>query len=163
MRCDGIPFIGDTTWLAEGRSVAEVLMRLEKTGKLALVWAEGNGASFGVGKTEAILFTRNRRHWEDKEQALNSIDHHQFRYNHRVTRWLGIWLDYRLNFAKHTRRYAARACDAEKRLASIVTRHGVPPISARHLQQAITDSTMMYSVGGLKPVCRQTFCTTNKH
>ena len=58
--------------------------------------------------------------------------------------WLGIYLDLRLSFGEHVTRSAGRARTAEKRLRSIVTRHEVPPIAARHLQEAIVGSTLMY-------------------
>ena len=72
------------------------------------------------------------------------VDSHPIPFNRRATRWLGIYLGSRLRFAEHVSRSAARARTAEKRLRSIVTRHGVPPITPRHLQGAIVSSTLMY-------------------
>lgn len=72
------------------------------------------------------------------------VDSHPVAFNRKATRWLGIYLDPRLNFSEHVVRSTNRARTAERRLRSIVTRHGVPPIAARHLQEAIVGSTLMY-------------------
>ena len=69
---------------------------------------------------------------------------HHAPFNKQATRWLGIRLDLGLRFAEHARRCTTRARAAERRLQSIVTRHGVLPISARHLQEAFVGSTLMY-------------------
>ena len=97
-----------------------------------------------MGKTEAILFSRNRKHWKDRGRTAISIGEHRIPFNIRATRWLGIYLDSRLSFMEHARVSAGKARTAEGRLRSMVARHGVPPLSARHLQEAIVTSTMMY-------------------
>ena len=68
---------------------------------------------------------------------------HHAPFNKQATRGLGIRLDPGLRFAEHAR-FTTRARAAERRLQSIVTRHGVLPISARHLQEAFVGSTLMY-------------------
>lgn len=65
-------------------------------------------------------------------------------FNRKATRWLGAWLDSRLSFREHSERGAERARRAEGGLRSIVTRHGVPPIAARRLQEARVSSTLLY-------------------
>ena len=69
---------------------------------------------------------------------------HQIGYNRKATRWLGVWIDSRLSFRENTDRSAAKARRAEARLSSFMRRNGVPPLSARHLQEAIVGSTVMY-------------------
>ena len=69
---------------------------------------------------------------------------HRVPFNVRATRWLGIYFDSRLRFSEHAARSTQKARVAEKILSSIVARHGVPPLAARHLQEAIVGSTLMY-------------------
>ena len=95
-------------------------------------------------KTEVILFSRNRRHWRESAREKITVGSHQVPFNAKATRWLGIYQDSRLRFSEHVAISAQRARIAERRLSSIVTRHGVPPIAARHLQEAIIGSTLMY-------------------
>ena len=83
-------------------------------------------------------------HWRDKAHEFVMVGDHQIRYNCRATRWLGIWIDSRLSFRENTTISAARARRAEARLTSFMHRNGVPPLSARHLQEAIVGSTLMY-------------------
>ena len=72
------------------------------------------------------------------------VGDHRIPFNIGATRWLGIYLDSRLSFTEHARISARRARAAERRLTSMVARHGVPPLSARHLQEAIVGSTLMF-------------------
>ena len=132
-----LSFVDDVTWVAQGRSVQEVRAKLEAAARRAIGWGGTNGVSFEAGKTEAILFSRNRRHWRDRGHERIRIGDHRIPFNARATRWLGIYLDSRLSFTEHTRVSARKARAAERRLTSMVARHGVPPLSARHLQEAI--------------------------
>lgn len=67
-KCDvaSISFVDDVTWIAKGRSIAEVQGKLEQGAARAITWARHNIAAFEVAKTEAILFSRNWRHWKGK-------------------------------------------------------------------------------------------------
>ena len=65
-------------------------------------------------------------------------------FNRGAARWLGIWLDFRLSFREDIRISATRARRAEARLPSTARRHGVPPLPARHLQEAIVASASLY-------------------
>ena len=88
--------------------------------------------------------SRNRRHWKEKTTEGVRIGENTIKYNRGATRWLGIWIDSRLSFREHADRNARKARKAEARLTSLMRRNGVPPLSARHLQEAIVGSTLMY-------------------
>ena len=139
-----LSFVDDVTLLVSATSVREVSSRLERGARLAIRWGERNAATFEIGKTEAILLSRNRRHWRDKARESVHVGDHRIGYNRGATRWLGVWIDSRLNFRENTERASARARKAEARLSSFMRRNGVPPLSARHLQEAIVGSTLMY-------------------
>lgn len=55
-------FVDDVTWIVYGRSVREVRAKLEGAVRRAVAWGSDNGVAFELAKTEAILFSRNRRH-----------------------------------------------------------------------------------------------------
>ena len=83
---------------------------------------------------------------------------HSFPFNVKATRWLGICPDSRPGFSEHVAISTRKARTAERRLSSMVARHGAPPLSARHLQEAIVGSTLMYGSEvvwkGQKSMCR---------
>ena len=81
---------------------------------------------------------------EDRGRETIVVGSCQIPFNVRATRWLGIYLDSRLSFGERTARSTQRARIAERRLSSMVARHGVPPLAARHRQEAIVGSTLMY-------------------
>lgn len=140
----GLSFVDDITWIASGRSVREISEQLSRASRLAIRWGQTNAATFEIRKTEAILLSRSRRHWRDKINEGVRVGDQTIPYNRRATRWLGIWIDSRLSFRENTIVSAARVKKAETRLASFVRRNGVPPLSARHLQEVIIGSTLMY-------------------
>ena len=65
-------------------------------------------------------------------------------FNRKANRWLGVWTDARLGFRERSERAAERGRRAEGRLRSIATKHEVPPIAARRLQEATDSSTLLY-------------------
>ena len=67
------------------------------------------------------------------------------RFAGEATRWLGIWLDASLNLEENRRRRIGKTRQAEARLRRIVSQYGVPPASARNLQAAIVQGTMLYA------------------
>ena len=78
--CPVVPksFVDDVTWVAVGKSATEVQHRLERAAAAAIRRARDNGAAFEVAKTEAILFSRSRKHW--KERANSGARVRDFEY-----------------------------------------------------------------------------------
>lgn len=50
------------TWLVEGLDVRDVVRKLEQCASASLEWAQDNAVRFETAKTEAILFSRRRKH-----------------------------------------------------------------------------------------------------
>ena len=73
-----ISFVDDVTWIAVGRSAAEVQFRLERAAAAAIRRARDSGAAFEVAKTEAILFSKSRKHW--KWRANSGVRARDFEY-----------------------------------------------------------------------------------
>ena len=67
------------------------------------------------------------------------------RFAGEVARWLGIWLDASLSLEEDHRRRIGKTRQAEARPRRIVNQYGVPPASARNLQAAIVQGTMLYA------------------
>lgn len=135
----GLSFVDGVTWIVSGTSVREISRLLGRAAGLAIQWGKSNAASFEIGKTEAILLSRSRRHWKDKTRETIQVGDCRIGYNRRAARWLGIWIDSRLSFRENTSISADRARRVEARLTSFMRRNGVPPLSARHLQEAMFD------------------------
>ena len=90
---------------------------------------------------EAMIFSRKLTILEGQgRQKLTGrpTQHPLQRQSHKVAKHV------RLTFTEHATRCTDRARSAERRLRPIVNRHGVHPISARHLQEAIIGLTLMY-------------------
>jgi hypothetical protein len=108
-----------------------------------------------MSKIEAILLSRNTKHFNDRETAKIRVGEHYAKFNSEVMRWLGLWIDSALRLTTHQSKCMARARMAENRWRWLITKYGVPPASARNIQIAIIQSTIMYgaelSWNGKKP------------
>ena len=140
----GISYVDDVTWIAEGANVDEVVDRLERCAKASLRWADSNAVRFEESKTEAVLFSNRRRHRQCRRE-IRVGDTHRVRFAGKATRWLGIWLDASLNLEENRRRRIGKTRQAEAKLRRIVNQYGVPPASARNLQAAIVQGTVLYA------------------
>jgi len=72
------------------------------------------------------------------------VGEHTIQFRKEATRWLGIWPDSSLKLTTHCQKCIKRARAAERRLRSLVGKFGTPPATARTLQTAIIQSTMLY-------------------
>ena len=142
----GISFVDDVTWLVEGNNIDDVVTGLEQCAAATLRWADSNAVRFEMSKTEAMLLSRRKKHWQAKgEKVIHVGEGHSVRFNREATRWLGIWLDSALTLRENRQRCLGRARKAEARIRRLVTAHGVPPASARDLQSAVVQGTLLYA------------------
>ena len=70
---------------------------------------------------------------------------HRVRFASDVTRWLDIWLAAFLNLKENRRRRLGKTRQAEAMLRQMVNYYGVPLASARNLQAAIMQGTMLFA------------------
>lgn len=70
---------------------------------------------------------------------------HRVRFNPGATLYLGIWLVASLKLAENRKRRIGKTRQAEARFRQVVNLYGVPPASARNLQESIIQGTMLYA------------------
>ena len=122
----------------------DVVEKLERCAAANLEWAGNNAVRFEESKTEAILFSKRRRHKRCRREIRGGASH-RVRFNRESTRWLGIWLDAFLSLAENGRRSIGKTRQAEARLRRIVIQYGEPPAAARNLQAAVVQGTRLYA------------------
>ena len=133
----------DVTWLVEGTDLNDVVSKLERCAAASLQWASCNAVRFETSKTEAVLFSKRRKHRRcDRDIRVGG---QSIRVAPAATRWLGIWLDSTLSLAENQKRRIAKTRQAEARLRRIVNKYGVPPAAARNLLTSIVQGTMLYA------------------
>lgn len=76
----------DVTWVVERDSINEVVQRLERCATASLESVERNAVRFG-SKTEAMLSSRRRKHWQAKAEKAIQVGDQYVRF---ATRWLGM-------------------------------------------------------------------------
>jgi ribonuclease HI len=141
--CRGISFVDDITWIVEGTDIEDVSCKLEQCATASLEWAQSNAVRFEVSKTEAILFSRARKH--RKSQRGVRVGQQVVHFKPEATRWLGIWLDSALTLQENRRIRMGKTRQAEAKIRRIVSQYGVPPASARNLLMSLVQGTMLYA------------------
>ena len=98
-----ISHVDNVTWVVEGTDLDDVVGKLERCAAASLEWAGDNAVRFEESKTEAILFSKRRKHKRCRREIRVGASH-RLRFNPESTRWLGIWLDASLSLAENRRR-----------------------------------------------------------
>ena len=111
--CRGISFVDDVTWIVEGYDVDDATTKLEQCARASLDWANGNAVRFETAKTEAILFSRRRKH--RRCQRGIQVGEQMVHFAPEATRWLGIRLDSALTLQEDRHQRTGRTRQAEAR------------------------------------------------
>ena len=138
----GISFVDDVTWFVTGPNAAVIRERLEACTKESILWGERNAVRFEESKTEALLLSRKRG---IREERGVRVEEATVPFARKATRWLGVWLDWTLGLRDSRKRVLERAKRADKAVQKMVGKYGVPPASARNLQQALVHGTLLYA------------------
>jgi hypothetical protein len=109
----GLSFIDDVTWLIEASGIPQLIRKMEKYARLCQAWAQRNTVRFETSKVEAILLSRNRKHYKERDTMKVRVGEHHAKFNSGATRWLGVWIDLALRLTTHQDKCMARARMAE--------------------------------------------------
>lgn len=60
----------DVAWLVEGANIDKVVQKLEQCAAARFRWEEGNAVRFKTSKAKTVLFSRQRKHWQERGHAL---------------------------------------------------------------------------------------------
>ena len=132
----------DVTWFVTGTSVDAIREKLEMCAKESILWGERNAVRFEESKTEALLLSKKRGIREERGVEVGG---RVVPFARGATRWLGVWLDWTLSLRDSRKRVLERAKRASAAVQKMVGKYGVPPASARNLQQALVNGTLLYA------------------
>jgi hypothetical protein len=100
-----VGFADDTNILAFGKHSRVNCRQLEKAWVTCIQWAKAHGMGFNPAKSELIHFNKGRSNWAEALQLANP-DGQGYIVVKPVSnaRFLGVWLDWRLNWRAHEAR-----------------------------------------------------------
>ena len=101
-------FIDDVAIYVESRTIAQNVKVLEKLIEVAFEWADQNAVQFDDSKSELIHFHKSCKASTTTVALPNGTVLHP----KEVVRWLGIWLDWKLNFKCHVQKRIMAATSA---------------------------------------------------
>ena len=114
---------------------------MEACARRSIEWGQANAVRFEEAKTVAILLSKKRG---IRREPGVSVGGKVVPFAGAATRWLGVWLDASLNLRESRRRVLNRAKRMDSAVQKMVGKYGVPPASARNLQQALVHGTLLY-------------------
>ena len=101
-RPESLSYLGRLRGSLQTLRVWDVVAKLEGCARASLRWVESNAVRFETAKTEAILFSRKRKH--RRCQRGIRVGDQTVQFAPDATRWLGIWLDSALTLQENRRR-----------------------------------------------------------
>jgi ribonuclease HI len=113
-------YIDDIALTVEGNTEGENSRELEKAAKTAFDWAINNAVAFDETKTELMHFSTKRTPNTDFNASVTLPNGTVIKPG-EVVRWLGIWLDRKLNFNHHVEHKVAAAKRALHSISRLAT------------------------------------------
>ncbi len=154
-----------------GRTLNETTTALEAAATEIVEWGRQEAINFDIAKTEIQHFTRART----PPDQLPTLDINGTTITpperkqppEPATRWLGMWLDRRLNFQAHVTKWSGKAnrvANHLRRLANSV--RGPPPDSVRRAVDSCITQVLLFGAeawypGTTKPASRRTLQGTS--
>jgi len=136
----GLSFVDDVAWWADGKTEKEVAEALGKAATAALDWSRENGITFDRAKTEAMFLSKRRR----KPTETVRVGDNEIPFNKQATRWLGVWIDSKMTLKEH---HSARVKSARKamgRIRRLTGQAGLCSGACRKALVACVQATALY-------------------
>ena len=151
-----LSFIDDVAIYVENKTAKQNCKEIEIIVKTAFDWAATNNVKFDDDKSELIHFEKSRNASKHKVQLPNGtiLEPKSF------VKWLGVWLDRKLNFKKHVETRIASANRSFFAIQNLMkSEWGLKP-TAVALPSIIT-TRIIYKKYLLSRYCTTTVATTN--
>jgi hypothetical protein len=134
-----VAFADDLAVLTMGRTEEELVRTTEDALTRTERWMEENSLRLEPSKTEAVLLIGGRRPRPISFRLGNNTITPQ-----RELKYLGIFLDQKMNFSSHVLRATAKAEKLTAMLARLMPNLGRPSSTKRKLLAAVTTSVVLY-------------------
>ena len=123
----GLSFVDDVAWWADGKTEKEVAEALGKAATVALDWNGENRVTFDQAKTEAMFLSKRRR----KPTETVPVGDGEVPFNKQVARWLGVWIDSKITLKEHHSARMKSAWQAIGRIRRLTGQAGLCPRACR--------------------------------
>lgn len=134
-------FVVDVTLAISADKKVEAMNKAEERIKSMEKWASENGISFEKAKMEWIGLGKR----EEDEAERIEVEKGEWKQEAEVVRWLGVWIDRKMNFREHVKR---KIKGGEKVAGGIMRldreRRGIGVGNRRKMYIACARSTMDY-------------------
>jgi len=134
----GLSFVDDVAWWAEGKSKKEVAEALGRVAGVAMDWAGTNGVTFDHAKTEAMFLSKRRR------KPTESVGERQVPFNQHATRWLGVWIDSKMALKEHHSARMKKARRAMHCIRHLTGQMGLCPDACKRALVACVQASALY-------------------
>jgi hypothetical protein len=137
--------LGNVAWVVEGKDINQCRSYMKTCARRAMQLAKMNTVHFDIAKTESVLFLKKRNHLGNKVKIRIQVDKNNLiAFNSKLTKWLGMWINRRLNCQHHYEVVMAKVQKAQGRVKGITGRLGFRPENANKVQIAAVQSVALY-------------------
>jgi hypothetical protein len=115
-----LSFVDDVAWVVEGEDINQCVQRMQLCPKRVKEWSVANAVEFYKAKIEAVLSSQKRNHQGGSVKMKVKVDEDVYvNFKSKATRWLGVFLDRKLNFQNHHNVNMAKARKNQGKVCSI--------------------------------------------
>lgn len=132
-------FADDLALVVVAKTTKMLELKTDEALRVVNRWLEEAGLCLAKEKTEAVFFTRKRR----LPPPTISVNGHIVKFT-RAVKYLGIIIDDKLSFMRHTEDAAAKAARVAEDLARLMPNVGGPKTSRRRLYNDVVHSVLLY-------------------
>lgn len=132
-------FADDAMVTITAKHTEEIRRIFEETYRRIQLWMESTGLKLAEHKTEALLVT-SRKMVENLRLAVGS----SYITTQPSIKYLGVFLDFRLNFNQHVEEAAMKTSKVTAALARLMPNVGGPRQKKRNLLMSVSTSVLLY-------------------
>ena len=90
----------DVAWVVQGDRILNPVHLMEACASPPNSWATRNNVEFDLVMTEAMILSQQKEK-PDRETASIRMVTERIGFNLNTTRWLGVWMDPKINLSEH--------------------------------------------------------------
>jgi len=135
----GLSFVDDVAWWAEGKSGKEVAEALGRAAEAALGWTADNGVAFDHAKMEAVSVQATKEAY-----GIGTGRGARSPFNQRASRWLGGWIDSNMTLKEHHSARMKKARTAAQRIRRLTGQMELCPDACRRSLVAYVQASALY-------------------
>jgi len=150
-------YADDVAMTCQGPDLADCIKRLQEGLDAVVQWAQSHSLSMSHSKSEIMILTKKRKYFSIVESVPQvKLGPHPVPYAFGSIRYLGVWLDRKLDWTDHVRTKCAKVKKLlMKAITSTGSGWGLKPYQGRYFWEALGRTVLTFGCLAWQHACRK--------